>query len=219
MADVNQTITNFYQTAQSKDFSRSNLFRVLNINFGLNGGGLLLDDNDLVYARTASLPARNITNIPVPYMGLNFNVPGVATYAGSESYTINFYADEAQSLRQKLLAVSRATFDDATSTGNYFIPGPDAVIDLAQLDKQLNVVSQYQLVGVSIRDVAALAYDITSTGEVQNFDCNVAYHYFRQKGPGVATTARGVGAQVSGVLRGAANRAVQNAVQAITPSF
>ena len=220
MPEVNQTIQSFYQQAQTRDFSRSNLFRVLNINFGLNGGGLLLGTDDLVYARTASLPARNIGNIPVPYMGLNFNVPGVATYPGSEGYTINFYADEAQVLRQKFLDVSRATFDDATSTGGYFIPGPEAVIDLVQLDKQLNVVTQYQLVGVSIRDVTALAYDITSAGEVQNFDVTVAYHYFKQdKGPSSGITPRGVGNQISGVLRGAANRAVASALQSITPRF
>ena len=219
MPQTNQTITNFYQQGQARDFSRSNLFRVLNVNFGLNGGGQALSENDLVYARTASLPARSITNIPVPYMGLNFNVPGVATYPGSDSYTINFYADEAQTLRQRFLDVSRATFDDATSSGNYFIPGQEAVIDLVQLDKQLNVVSQYQLVGVSIRDVAALAYDITSTGEVQNFDVTVAYHYYNQSKTSDPVTPRGVGNQISGVLRGAANRAVANAIQSITPRF
>lgn len=181
MADVKQTIQDFYTQAQVKDFARTNLFRVLNINFG-TGSGVVISENDLVYARTASLPAKQITNVAVPYMGLNFNVPGVATYPESEAYVINFYADEAQTIRQKFLQVVDDTFNDATSTGNYFTPSQTAVIDLVQLNKQLNKIAQYQLVGVSIRNVGPLAYDITTTGEVQNFDVTLAYHYFRKTG-------------------------------------
>jgi len=181
MADVHQTIQDFYTQAQTNDFSRSNLFRVLNINFG-DGSTQVVTENDLVYARTASLPAKTITNNAVPYMGLNFNVPGIAQYPNSEAYVINFYADAAQKIREKFLAVVNDTFNDATSTGNYFTPKATAVIDLIQLDKQLNKIAKYQLVGVSIREVAALAYDITSTGEIQNFDVTLAYHYWRKTG-------------------------------------
>jgi hypothetical protein len=181
MADTNQTIADFYTQAQARDFSRSNLFRVLNINFG-NTSSQVITENDLVYAKTASLPAKSITNNAVPYMGLQFNVPGIAQYPGSDSYVINFYADAAQQIREKFLAVVNDTFNDATSTGNYFTPTQTAVIDLLQLDKQLKKIAQYQLVGVSIRNVGALTYDITSTGEIQNFDVTVAYHYWRKTG-------------------------------------
>jgi len=181
MADVHQTIQDFYTQAQANDFSRSNLFRVLNINFG-DGSTQIVTENDLVYARTASLPAKNITNNAVPYMGLNFNIPGIAQYPNSDSYVINFYADAAQKIREKFLAVVNDTFNDATSTGNYFTPKQSAVIDLIQLDKQLNKIAQYQLVGVSIRDVAALEYDITSVGDIQNFNVTLAYHYWRKTG-------------------------------------
>jgi len=179
MADTNQTIQDFYSQAQTRDFARSNLFRVLNINFG-TASSQIVTENDLVYARTATLPGKTIQNLAVPYMGLQFNVPGVVTYPGSDSYVINFYSDEAQQLREKFLNVVKDTFDDSTSTGNYFAPSQTAVIDLIQLNKQLVKVAQYQLVGVSIRDVAALEYDITSTGEIQNFNVTLAYHYWRQ---------------------------------------
>jgi hypothetical protein len=151
---------------------------VLNINFG--SGNPAFAETDLVYARTAALPAKSITNVQAPYMGLNFNVPGVVQYPGSEAYKINFYADEAQKLREKFLAVVENTFSDATSTGNYFTPKQTSVIDLVQLNKQLTKVAQYQLVGVSIREVGELAYDITSTGEIQNFDVTIAYHFWRK---------------------------------------
>ena len=180
MADVKQTIADFYTQAQARDFSRSNIFRVLNINFG-DGSTQVIGENDLVYAKTATLPAKSITNVTAPYMGLNFNIPGVAQYPGSDSYVINFYADAAQTIREKFLAVVNDTFNDATSTGNYFTPKQSAVIDLLQLDKQLNKIAQYQLVGVSIREVGALSYDMTSTGEIQAFDVTLAYHYWRKK--------------------------------------
>lgn len=180
MADIKQTIADFYTVAQTKDFARNNLFRVLNINF--SNGTQLFGESDLVYARTANLPAKAITNVEAPYMGLKFNVPGVVEYPDSAAYVINFYSDEAQVLREKFLNVVTNTFDDATSTGNYFMPKQTAVIDLVQLNKQLVKVAQYQLVGASIRNVAALAYDMTANGEIQNFDVTVSYHYWRKTG-------------------------------------
>lgn len=179
--DVKQTIQDFYTQAQAKDFSRNNLFRVLNINFGA-GSSTVIGESDLVYCRTASLPGKQINNLQAPYMGLNFNVPGVVTYPGSESYVLNFYCDEAHTLRNKFLRVVDDTFNDATSTGNYFTPKASAVLDMVQLNKQLERVSQYQLVGVSIREVGALENDMTATGEIQNFNVTVAYHYWRKTG-------------------------------------
>jgi len=44
----------------------------------------------------------------------------------------------------------------------------------------MNKVAQYQLVGVSIRDVSALEYDMTAAGEIQSFDVGLAYHYWRK---------------------------------------
>ena len=111
MAQTRQTIQNFYTQAQSKDFARDNLFRVLNINFG---GGTAI------------------------------------------------------------------SFDDADSTGSYFMPTADSVIDLALLDKELDRVAQFQLVGVAIKSVGELSYDVTSDGKVQDFDVTVTYHFFRQ---------------------------------------
>ena len=179
MADTTQTIQGFYTQAQAKDFARNNLFRVLNINFG-SGTDVSFDESDLVYANTATLPGKTIGNIAVPYMGLNFNVPGTVTYDNSESYTIQFKSDESHNLREKFLQVQNDTFDDADSTGNYFMPTSDAVIDLVLLDKELNKVAQYQLVGCSIRNVGPQSYDMTAPGEIVTFDVTIAYHYFRK---------------------------------------
>lgn len=183
MPDVKQTINDFYRVALQRDFARNFQFRLLSINTG-GASSITFDENDLVYLTAATLPARSIQNVAVPYMGLNFNIPGVATYDGSESYNLTFYCDSKSLIRRKFEDWSRDTFDDATSTGNYFTPRQNAIIDMVQLDTQLNKVSQYQLVGVSVRNVGAIEYDMSAgTGDVVRFPATIAYHYFRRLSP------------------------------------
>lgn len=179
MADVNQLIQDFYRVAQTREFARDYNFRVLSINTG-GASTVTFDDNDLVYVKTATLPERAITNIAVPYMGLNFNVPGNAVYPGSEAYTLTFYADANSQIRQKFEQWSQDIFNDGTSTGNYFAPKQTAVIDLVQLDNQMNKVAQYQLVGVSVRSVGPMTFNISEgTGNTVEFTATISYHYWR----------------------------------------
>lgn len=180
MAATKQTIQDFYRVAQLRDFARDVQFRVLSISPG--GTTTKFDENDLVYARTASLPARSITPVQAKYMGLQFNLPGVATYPGSEGYEIQFYAAADSALRRKFESWSRDTFDDADSTGNYLTPSQNSTIDLVQLDTNFEKVNQYQLVGVSIRNVGNINYAMADgSGAVQFFNVTMAYHYWVQK--------------------------------------
>ena len=96
MAAVNQNIQNFYRAAADRDFSRDFLFRVTELNIA---GVPPMSEGQLIYAKTANLPGRNIGNVAVPYMGLNINVPGSVTYPGSDSYSITFYLDADSYLR------------------------------------------------------------------------------------------------------------------------
>ena len=80
MPDVRQTISDFYRVAQERDFSRDFQFRVLNVQSG--DGSFTITEDDLVYAKGGSIPGRTINVAEVPYMGLNFRVPGAATYTG-----------------------------------------------------------------------------------------------------------------------------------------
>ena len=179
MADVKQTIQDFYTQAQVKDFARNNLFRVLNIDFG-DGSDVTIGEEDLVYVTTSTLPGKTIQDVAVPYMGLEFHVPGTVKYNGSERYSLSFRADESYNLYDKFQQVINDTFDDSNSTGNYFTPKASSVIDLVQLDKQLDKISQYQLVGCSIRSIGDLSYDATASGDVQTFTVTIAYHYYRK---------------------------------------
>jgi hypothetical protein len=180
---TNQLITDFYRVAANREFARDFNFRVISINTGgaTNAAGDVISfgEDDLVYAKTATLPERAITNVPVPYMGLNFNLPGNATYPGSEGYSLTFYADANSKLRQKFEDWSRYTFDDSNSTGDYLTPKQTSVINLAQLDSKFRTVAQYTLVGVSPRSVGAITYSMAAgTGQTIEFTATMAYHYF-----------------------------------------
>jgi hypothetical protein len=176
MAQTNQTIAGFYQQANLANFARDFNFRVLAIN---SPGFTMTDSGLLVYAKAAALPARDITNVQVPYMGMNFNLPGTVSYPDAAGYNITFYADEGMVIRQLFENWTRYIFDDATSTGNYNTPGPDSTVTLVQLDNQLNQVAQYTLVGVSPRSVGTLGYTMAAgTGNALELPVTLAYHYF-----------------------------------------
>ncbi len=94
------TIQEFYTTAARRDFARLFQFRLAafaNIEF---------KPAHYAYVESASLPGRSITNVPVPYMGLSFNLPGTVTYPGSTGYQVTFRCDakfDKKSREQKLL--------------------------------------------------------------------------------------------------------------------
>lgn len=181
MAVTNQTISNFYDIAVQREFSRDFLFRVLNITFA---GGAVFTEADLIYAKAATLPERAITNQPTKFMGLTFNVGGVATYPGSDSYSLKFYCDARSSLRNKFLAESRRIFNDATSTGDYNIASRASTITLLQLDKALNPVSTFSLIGANTRSVGAINYNMAEgSGQPVEFDVKVSFHFFTEVAP------------------------------------
>lgn len=176
---INQDIQKFYSSAQTRDFSRDFLFRVTDIQ--LQGLGTFTDA-DLVYVKGAALPGRNITNIAVPYMGLTFNVPGTATYPGSESYALKFYLDADSKFRNDFEAVSRALFNDDSSIGEYNTPNKDNYIQLDQLNKELNPIATYKLQGASLRNIDAIDYNIADgTGATVEINTTIAYHFYTKE--------------------------------------
>lgn len=176
-----QNIEKFYSRASTRDFSRDFLFRVKSLNIR----DLVMGDDDLVYVKAAQLPGRTVTNVAVPYMGLNFNVPGGATYPGSDSYALTFYLDAGSKLRERFEAASRTLFNDDDSTGRYGTPNPQNYITLVQLRKDLNELREYKLVGASLRNINAIDYQIASgTGNTVEVGVTLAYHYYELGSPG-----------------------------------
>ena len=167
------SIQNFYTTAARKDFARLFQFRLRSF------GNIDFLPEHFTYVETASLPGRSITNVPVPYMGLSFNVPGTVTYPGSPSYAVTFRCDQNYDLRAVLEAATFNTFDEATSTGQYSLPGAGSVLTMELLDKQMNPIRYYTLFGVYVQSLADTAYNIGDTGTVATINATLAYQYWR----------------------------------------
>lgn len=167
------TIQEFYATAARRDFARLFQFRLAAF------GNIIFGQSNYAYVESASLPGRSITNVPVPYMGLSFNLPGTVTYPGSTGYQVTFRCDANYDIRAALEAATFSTFDEATSTGNYGLPGDQSVLQLELLDKQLNPVRYYTMYGVYVQSLADTAYTVTDTGTVATIQATLAYQFWR----------------------------------------
>jgi hypothetical protein len=171
-----QNITDFYRTVQQNDFARQFQFRVVqlaNTNFG---------EDQFVYLETASLPGRTINNIPVPFMGLQFNVPGTASYPGSDGYAVTFRSDQNYNIRAVLENATFNTFDDGTSTGDYNIARNSSVITLNLLGKGGSTVRQYTLYGAYVTSVGDIGYNLGDNGTIVTVPATLAYQYWRVTG-------------------------------------
>jgi len=182
-----QDIRTFYTQSQSKDFARLNQFRIKT----WQANGVTLAEGELVYMESASLPGRAITNQQVPFMGLQFNVPGTATYPGSEGWTVQFRCPQNYDLRSKLEDSTFLTFDDSTSKGNYNTGKPSSTLTLSLLDKKLESIREYTLYGVYVQNVGEVSYNIGDAGAIVIFPATVAYHYWRVTKGGTKGSSQG----------------------------
>lgn len=165
-------IIRFYDVIKQREFARDFQFRIVTL------GPLTTDD--LVYLRTANLPEKEIANNQVPYMGLNFNVPGSVLYTGNASWGVKFLCDEAMNIRSKLEAWQTEIFDVNTSSGKYGVPAEIATMDL--LDKNFKMIRRYELIGIYLQKIDPITYDITGQGKPQEMNATLAYQYWRQAG-------------------------------------
>ena len=171
------SIQKFYTNAAQKDFARLFQFRLRFFN------NVAFDENHLTYVETATLPGRTITNIPVPYMGLSFNVPGTVSYPGSAGYAVTFRCDADYDIRSALEAATFNAFDESSSQGDYSLPGSRSQIGMELLDKNMIPIRFYTLFGVYVQSIADAGYDIKDTGTVQTINASLAYQFWRAGTP------------------------------------
>jgi hypothetical protein len=184
-----QNISDFYTAAQNNDFARQFQFRVVrlaNTNF---------NDTQLVYVETANLPGREIVNVQVPFMGLNFNVPGTAQYPGSDAYNVTFRCDQSYNIRAALENATFNTFDDGTSSGDYNIARNSSQIILSLLNKNGSSVRTYTLFGAYVKSVGESTYNLGDTGTIVTVPAVLAYQYWRVTGTQNSPTVIGQQAQ------------------------
>jgi len=176
-----QTLASFYTQVQKVDFARQFQFRITtlaNTNF---------NNDQFVYLETANLPGRSITNVQVPFMGLQFNVPGTATYPGSDSWAVTFRSDANYNIRAVLENATFNTFDDSTSSGNYNIGRNASKIVLDLLDKKMDTIRQYTLYGAYVVSVGDIAYNVGDSGSIVTVPATLAYNYWRVTKKGTST--------------------------------
>ena len=177
MADIKQTIQDFYKVAQTKDFARDYQFRVLDVS---NKGASIFTEDQLVYATSANIPGKKIKPVSVPYSGFNFNIPGPVEYNQTASFPIAFYLDAQSSARIAMENWIQETFDEVTSTGDQTLHN-DSTITLAQLDGEFEVIRTYKLFGVFPVEAADVSYTMNSSdGGIVDFTASFAYQFFRR---------------------------------------
>lgn len=169
-------IRNFYAQATQKDFSRNFQMRVIDL-------GGILNQNDNVFITTAALPGYAVTNVTTPFMGLVFNIPGSATFPGSESWAVTFRCDQQLNIRQKLVNWQTTIFNAfpnsaGQSTGNYAPKGIESVAKLVIHDRDGQAIRAIQLIGVWPVNIGNIDYDQTGAGEVVTLPVTLAYQWW-----------------------------------------
>ena len=172
-----QDITDFYRVAQERGFARDFMLRVRAI------GEDTFNEDDFVYITSKQLPDRSITNQPVPYMGLVFNVPGTVTYPGSDSWSVTFRNDMDGAIRRKLEDWNISVFDNETSVGDISVRGEDKVIQLDLIGDggDGDVRNTYKLYGVYCKTIGTVDHNNEGAGAITTFTAQLAYHFWRHE--------------------------------------
>jgi hypothetical protein len=177
------SIQKFYQTAATNDFARLFQFRVSD--WQIDGTALFSGAPDaLYYIETANLPGKQINNVQVPYMGLNFNVPGTISFPNSAGWQVNFRCDSNYVIREVLENELTRIFSVSNSSGDYTLPFTTSVLTLDLLGKSAGAdnlpasIRQYKLHGVYIVGLQDTQYDIKDTGQIASIQATIAYQYW-----------------------------------------
>ena len=152
--------------AQGGGLSRDFAFRVTNITMA----GQFIGGNDMLYAKAASVPGRNIDNMVAYSYGQEFNLGGAVRYHDAASYPIEFWCDAGGGVRATLEGMSKGQFDWGTQTAGVGVGG---TVILQQLGGKT-----YKLKGAEIRDIGPINYLIDGTAEVVTFTTTFAYQWY-----------------------------------------
>jgi len=195
MADIKQTIQDFYKVAQTRDFARDFQFRVLDV---ANKGTPVFTEDDLVYATTATLPGKTIATKDVPYNGFTFRIPGTVSYNASDAFTIDFYCDATTNSRIAMENWITETYNDETTTGDGILHN-NSTITLVQLNTKFEPMRTYKLHGVFPTDCGDISYSMSGDGDVASVTITMAYQFFRRD-PAIRGTVNTIGKLAGAVI-------------------
>lgn len=180
MADVAYSINDFIKSFP-KAGARPNLFAV-----SIEGKGQQYFQNVPTFApehfllcQTASLPATDLGNIPVSFMGRQIKLPGTRTFG---NLSLSFYNDEDMSIRVAFEEWAHDIQNFANVFGNKVEINADSeiisTIYVTQLGKKGNQLRRYKFntaFPVNVGDIA-LSYGDTDT--IESFTVEMAYQYY-----------------------------------------
>ena len=173
-----QGIQEFYSVAQETGFVRDFQLRIIDWSVLNDTGGL--GEDDFLMLRTATLPSMQTTINQVPFMGLDFNLPGTTKFPGSQAWNVEFYFQQNRgvgtSLRDIFISTMLGNFDfQETSTGNLQLPNREEnYIEMCIVDDSLDELVTYRLEGAFITQVGDVTFDLTAGGAVQKIPVTIA---------------------------------------------
>jgi len=171
----------FYTQALSRDFSRDFQMRVLSIGPGV------LNQADNVLITSTTLPGYQINNQVVPFMGLQFNVPGSGSFPGSAGWAVTFRCDQQLNIRQKLIVWQQSIFnafpyEAGESVGAYGPKGFETVANVIVFDRDGKTARGMKLVGIYPVTVGDITYDTTGSGKEVTLQATLAYQWWTTTG-------------------------------------
>jgi len=187
---MDRGITDFYKTATSRGFARTNLFRINSISRGRediykpDGGttGTKKGDNLFLYTQSGVIPSRLITTTSVDFKTFKYTVPMVAQYPESASWAVTFYCDRDYILRNVFEKWSVDTFDEHTSLSNK--PNWwDCNIELHLLSNSSSnkdnapILRKYNLIGVFLQNTGTIEYSLGAAGDIAKIQATLGFQY------------------------------------------
>lgn len=184
---MGQGIQDFYFQAQRRGFARDFQLRVVQI------GGAALSDADFVMIKSTTLPGRDMQVQQVPFMGVNFQLPGAPVFKGSDGWDVKFHATQDFLIRGEFERLQLEMFDEQAQgavgkggKGNLSMPGFDRTIQLDLIDDNLKTIRSYYLIGCFIKGISDINYNLQGPGQPVEFDATLAYQYWTRNPNGAS---------------------------------
>jgi len=184
---MGQGLQDFYFQAQRRGFARDFQLRVVQI------GGSALSDSDYVMIKSTTLPGRDTQTHQVPFMGVNFQLPGSPIFKGADGWNVKFHATQDFLIRNEFERLQLEIFDEQANgavgrggAGDLSLPGFDRVIQLDLIDDQLKTIRSYYLIGCFIKSISDINYNLQGAGQPVEFDAVLSYQYWTRSPNGVS---------------------------------
>jgi hypothetical protein len=178
-----QTLSQFYQSAQDYGFSRDYQARVSQL--VINGQSL--GDDRLVYLKSMSLPSKKAAISTVKYYGVDINATGTRDFGESKQWELTFLTDQVLFLKrwfeQRLEEVSSNPLaaGQARPVNANPVPGADSLAQIDVIDDNLETVVQYTLNGLFVVSTPGITYNLDGSGKVQEFKVTLGYQTWEAK--------------------------------------